>query len=301
MNSKTIAVAGAGGLIARATIPLLKDSGWRVIRLVRRPALRPDERTWQPDRPLADHVLEGCRAVLNLSGHSIADWPWTTATRRLILESRVRSTGNLAHAAGRHRVETFLNGSAIGYYGSRGDVPLEENHPAGTGFLAEVCGAWERALSPLDGSPTRVVKLRTGIVLSLAGGSLPGQWKAWKLGLGSILGDGTQWIPWIHLQDQARAIVHLLESPGFEGPVNLCTPYPVRQREFSDVLDATLQAKTRLRVPASLLRLALGGFADQLLLASQNARPHALMESGFEWRFPRLGEALREIRSESAQ
>lgn len=301
MDSKTIAIAGASGLIARATIPLLNASGWKVILLVRRSAQHANERTWQPGDTLPDHVLEGCQAVLNLCGHSIADWPWTRPTCKRILESRVLSTETLARAAHRQGVATFLSGSAIGYYASQGDAPLTENHPAGTGFLAEVCRAWEQALAPLEGTSTRVVALRTGIVLSLLGGSLPAQWRAWRLGLGAILGEGSQWISWIHLQDQARAIVHLLETPGVRGPVNLCTPYPVRQRDFSDALDATLQTKTRLRAPASLLRLSLGRFADQLLLASQNARPQALMESGFAWKFPRIGEALRDLRSEFAQ
>lgn len=301
MTSKTIAVAGASGLIASATIPQLEGAGWTVVRLVRRTARHAGERTWDPRNEVPPEVLAGCQAVLNLCGHSIADWPWTRSTRRAILDSRVLATSNLAQAALGAGVETFLNGSAMGFYGSQGDTPLSESAPTGAGFLADVCRAWERALSPLDGKPARTVALRTGIVLSSRGGSLPPQWRAWKHGLGAILGDGSQWIPWIQLEDMGRAIVHILEQPGLRGPINLCSPHPVRQREFSQAMDSTVGATTRMRAPAWILRGLLGDFATELLLSSQRGDPKVLTESGFAWNFPRLGEALGKIRSEFAK
>ncbi|MBK9575448.1 MAG: TIGR01777 family protein [Fibrobacteres bacterium] len=301
MTSKTIAVAGASGLIASAAIPQLEASGWSVVRLVRRSARHAGERKWDPREKAPHGLLDGCQAVLNLCGHSIADWPWTKSTRRSILESRVLATSSLAKAAVGAGIETFVNGSAMGYYGSQGDRPLSEFSPTGAGFLAEVCRSWERALSPLDGKSTRTAELRTGIVLSSRGGSLPPQWRAWKRGLGAILGDGSQWTPWIQLEDAARAIVHILEQPGLHGPINLCSPHPAIQRDFSHALATAVGSTTRLRAPGWLLRGLLGDFATELLLSSHRGDPKVLTESGFTWNFPRLEEALAKIRSEFAK
>ncbi|MBK8802288.1 MAG: TIGR01777 family protein [Fibrobacteres bacterium] len=299
MTPKTIAVAGASGLIASATLPRLEAAGWNVVRLVRKPARHAGERSWDPTAETAG-LFEGCQAVLNLAGHSIADWPWTRSTRRKILESRLAATSTLAKAAKAQGVETFVNGSAIGYYGNQADRELPESSPAGTGFLAEVCQAWERALSPLASSATRTVVLRTGIVLASRGGSLPPQWNASRRGLGAILGYGSQWISWIQLEDVSRAIAHLLADPRLHGPVNLCAPNPVRQREFAGALDMAVGRKTRLRAPSWVLRTLLGKFADELLLASQRGVPTALTESGFTWEFPRIHDALGRLRSEFA-
>ncbi|HNY31939.1 MAG TPA: TIGR01777 family oxidoreductase [Fibrobacteria bacterium] len=301
MDTKRIAVAGSSGLIASRTIPYLEAAGWKVLRLVRRPARHGGERTWDPRAAMSPGLLEGCGAVLNLCGHSISDWPWTRSTRRAIRTSRVETTSALARVARQSGVGVFINGSAMGFYGNRGDLHVPETTAGGGGFLAEVCRDWEEALSPLQGSATRVVALRTGIVLSSRGGSLPPQWNAWRRGLGAILGSGEQWIPWIHLEDAARAIVHVLEDHGSHGAVNLCSPTPVRQREFSKSLDSLSGSTTRLKVPAWLLAGLLGDFARELLLSGQRGVPELLSGSGFSWNHPDLRDALEGIRSELSQ
>ena len=290
-----IVVAGASGLVGRLLVRSLEEEGRKVVRLVRRAPLRPDEIRWNPETgELAQEALDGCEAVVNLSGESISV-RWTAESKRRILSSRVATTELLAKACARGGVQTMVSASAVGYYGDRGDELLDESSPCGGGFLAETCLAWEHALHPARSLGIRTVSCRFGVILSRSGGALPRMLPAFRCGAGGPLGSGRQWLSWIHERDAVSVLRRVLSDPSLQGPVLGTAPTPSRQREFAQALGRRLGRPAVLRTPAWVLRLALGGMAEELLLASQRCQPEKLREMGFRWQFPTLEAALADL------
>lgn len=289
-----IVVSGASGLIGSALVPHLNSHGHEVVRLVRRTA-RQGESTWDPARGVIDaSVIEGVDAVIHLSGAGIGDKRWSNSYKREILDSRVKSTKLLASviAGAAKRPSVFLSGSAIGYYGARGDEPLDETSTAGTGFLADVCKQWEDAAA---GAGVRTVLLRTGIVLSPKGGALKKQLPLFRAGLGGKFGRGNQWQSWISIDDEVSAIEHLLTA-NVQGPVNLTAPAPVTNSSFAVTMGKVLRRPAMLPVPSFGPKLLLGAeLADALLFTGQRVIPTALSASGFEFAHPTLEIALRAL------
>jgi uncharacterized protein (TIGR01777 family) len=291
-------VSGASGLVGGALVPFLRTQGHTVLRLVRHAPRAADEVFWNPESgEVALDDAGEIDAVVHLAGAGIADARWSEARKKLIRESRVRGTRVLAEAlAARVRPpRVVVGGSAIGFYGDAGDAWLDEASPAGAGFLADVTQAWEAAWAPLDAAGSRRVYLRTGVVLSPAGGALAKLLTPFKLGLGGPVGAGRQWWSWISIDDLAGAIGHALVTPSVSGPLNAVAPAPVTSAEFASTLGAVLRRPAVLPAPAFALRLALGEMADEALLASQRVRPGVLAESGYRFRHDNLDAALRHL------
>jgi uncharacterized protein (TIGR01777 family) len=292
-----ILVTGASGLIGRALVPFLTTGGHAVTRLVRgRPG--EGEVAWDPARGALDAAaLPALDAAVHLAGESIADGRWTTAKKRRILESRVASTRLVAEtlAALPHRPRVLVCASAIGIYGDRGAEVVDERAAPGTGFLADVCRAWEAAADPARAAGIRVVHVRFGVVLSAAGGALATMLLPFRMGLGGVVGAGTQYLSWIALDDAVGAVHVALAREALAGPLNAVAPHPVTNREYTRTLGAVLGRPTVVPLPAFAARLALGEMADALLLASTRVEPRVLREAGYAFRFPDLEPALRHL------
>jgi uncharacterized protein (TIGR01777 family) len=242
--------------------------------------------------------LDDVDAVVHLAGQPIAARRWNQTQRQKILESRVQGTGRVAaHVAGLPRPpEVLVSASAVGYYGSRGDEELTEESAPGEGFLPRVCRAWEAAASPAQDAGVRTVWLRSGLVLAGDGGALKPQLLVFRIGLGGRLGDGSQWVSWISIDDHVGAIRWALETDGLAGPVNMTSPQPVTNATFTRTLARVLHRPAVLPVPAPVLRTVLGrDMADELILPSQRAAPVALERSGYAFRQGDLAAALGAI------
>lgn len=293
-----IAITGASGFIGSQLAAFLSTGGHEVVR-IGRGAVRPGvvDVSWDPARGQLDAAaLEGIDAVIHLAGASIAE-RWSAAHRHAIRDSRVEGTSLLAHTIARlaRKPRVLLSGSAIGVYGTaRGDELLDEQSPFGTDFLADVGQAWEAATEPAERAGIRVVHLRTGIVQGAAGGALAKQAPLFRLGLGGPLGDGTQWVSPIALDDHIGATYFCLMHDDIAGAVNLVAPQAVTNAEFTRVLARVLSRPALVPAPAFALRLALGReMADATVLASQRVVPGVLQQKGFRWRFPTLEAMLR--------
>ncbi len=294
-----IAVTGSSGLIGTALGKALRDGGHRVIPVVRSGG-GDGTVSWDPDAGTIDAAgLEGVDAVVHLAGEGIASGPWTDAQRRRIHQSRSRGTRVLAEAlAALDRPPSVLvSGSGIDYYGDRGDEVLTESSGPGSGFLTTVCLDWEAATAPAERAGIRTVHLRTAMVLDPNGGALGTQMLAFKLGLGARAGRGSQWLPWISLDDEVAAIRHALDQPKLAGPLNLTAPNPVTNAEFTKAVAATLHRPAFLVIPraARHLPFGVGSLIDVLLFSSKRAQPAALLGSGFTFTHPELTAALPEI------
>ncbi len=290
-----VLISGATGLIGTALVERLRAGGHQPVRLVRRDPTG-DDVVWRPsERALPAGALEGADAVVNLAGAGIGEHRWTDAYRAEILASRIDATATLAAAiaaAGSDAPGVFLSGSAVGFYGDRGDEVLTERSAGGGGFLADVCRQWEAAAQPAVAAGCRVVNLRTGIVLAGHGGALAKQLPLFRLGLGGRIGSGRQWWSWIALEDHVSAMVHLLTAD-LDGPVNLTAPNPATNTEFTRTLGRVLHRPTLLAVPGFAPKVLLGAdLAEALLLEGQRVQPEVLRSAGFTWRHPELAGAL---------
>ncbi|GAB7033968.1 TIGR01777 family oxidoreductase [Streptomyces sp. NPDC021749] len=290
-----IAITGSTGLIGTALVRSLRTDGHDVVRLVRRAPAAADEVRWDPERQQVDTAgLTGCEAVVHLAGAGVGDHRWTTAYKQQIRDSRVLGTRALAEALASMDVppRVFVSGSAIGYYGDTGDRRTDESAPAGHGFLPEVCVDWEAAAQPARDAGIRTVFARTGLVVARSGGAWGRLFPLFRLGLGGRLGDGSQYWSFISLHDHIAALHHLLATEELTGPVNLTAPEPVTNREVTAVMGRVLHRPTLFSVPAPVLRVALGEFAEDVL-GSQRVVPKRLLESGFTFTHPRIVEAVR--------
>ncbi len=292
-----ILMSGASGLIGAALNAFLTTGGHTVTSLVRRPP-RPGAReiVWDPRHGTPDLAsLEGFDAVIHLAGENLVG-RWTPEKRARIRDSRVVGTTTLCEALARLSAppKVLVSASAVGYYGHRGDEVLTEESPAGRGFLAEVCQAWEDATAAVH-SRMRVVQTRTGIVLSPTGGALGQMLTPFRLGLGGVIGSGEQYMSWVTLDDVLGAIHHALITENVRGPMNVTAPGPVTNREFTTTLGRVLKRPTVMPLPASMLRLALGDMADELLLSSTRVQPRQLEHTHYPFRQPELDGALRHV------
>jgi uncharacterized protein (TIGR01777 family) len=294
-----VLVTGSHGLIGSALIPKLRADGARVLRLVRGEPEGSDDVRWDPVAGTIDaDGLEGVDAVVHLAGAGIADKKWTPDRKRLILESRTRATDLLARTlAGLTRPPAVLvSGSAVGYYGNRGDTVLTEESAAGDDFTAQVCVAWEGATAPAAEAGIRVVTIRTGIVLAAHGGALHQMLLPFKLGLGGRLGSGRQYLSWIALDDHVDAVRHLLAAETVSGPVNLTAPNPATNAEFTRALGGALHRPTRLPTPLLPLKAIYGSeLVQHLLVEGQRVVPSVLAASGFAFTYPEVDAALRAV------
>jgi uncharacterized protein (TIGR01777 family) len=288
-----IGITGASGLIGTPLVAALRGDGHDVVRFVRHDDAAADARRWD-GASLAPQQVEDLDAVVHLAGAGVADHRWTAAYKEQIRSSRVRGTTAVATAIAAARPDAvLLSASAVGYYGDTGDRLVDETAPSGQGFLAEVCREWEASTAAAEQAGARVAHLRTGIVLSAAGGALKQQLPIFKAGTGAPLGSGRQYVPWITLADEVRAIQHLLTAD-VSGPVNLVGPAPVTNREFTKVLGHVLHRPTLpIAAPAFVLRAALGQFADEGVLIGQRLAPAALRNSGFAFTSTDLESGLR--------
>jgi|SRR6202167_2351659 uncharacterized protein (TIGR01777 family) len=294
MNSR-ILVSGVSGPIGTALLPSLRTSGCSVVRLTRGPT-NEDQISWDPSVPITPETVSGFDAVIHLAGESIFG-RWTEAKKSKIRDSRVVGTFNLASALAQaeEKPNVFICGSAIGYYGSRGDEVLREESPPGTGFLAEACQDWEEATTPAVQADIRTVHIRTGIVLSPKGGALGAMLLPFKLGLGGRTGDGQQWMSWIDVSDMVGAIHHILKNDLIQGPVNLVAPKPVRNVEFAKTLASVLTRPAIFPLPAFVVKAAFGEMGEELLLGSQKVEASKLISSGYPFRYRELRTSLAAI------
>jgi len=295
-----VSITGSTGLVGSEVVSVLSAEGHEVVRLVRRePAPGEKAVRWNPAQGEVDAAgLEGFDAVLHLAGENVGSGRWTAARKAAIRDSRVNGTRLLCDAlAGLARPpKTLVCASAIGYYGDRGGESLTEESSPGTGFLAGVSREWEAASASAARKGIRVVTLRIGVVLSSKGGALSRMLPLFRAGLGGVIGGGSQYLSWVALDDLPFIVLHALQCADLVGPVNVVTPHPVTNREFTQALGNALSRPTPFPVPAFALRLAVGReMADALLLASARVFPRRLEATGYRFRFPELGEALRHL------
>jgi uncharacterized protein (TIGR01777 family) len=298
-----VLVTGASGLIGSALVPVLTAGGHAVTRLVRStPRPGQAEVPWNPAaRSIATPALEGFDAVVHLAGENLAG-RWTAEKKARIRDSRVQGTRLLCDALAQlvRPPKVLLCASAIGYYGDRGESILREESAPGTGFLAEVCQAWEAAAAPAVQRGVRVVHLRFGVVLSPAGGALAQMLPPFRRGMGGVVGSGKQYISWIALDDVLGSIQHVLSTETLDGPVNVVAPHPVTNHDFTKTLGNVLGRPTVVPLPAFAARLAFGELADALLLASTRVVPARLQASGYTCQYPELEGALRHLLGKEA-
>jgi uncharacterized protein (TIGR01777 family) len=292
-----IAITGSSGLVGTALTTALETDGHAVRRVVRR-AVHDEDREirWDPAAGTIESAkLGGIDVIVHLAGENLAAHRWTEAAKARIRDSRIKGTRLLCEtlAGLASKPSVLVSASAVGYYGDRGDEPVDESSPPGRGFLSELCQQWEAETHPARDADVRVVNLRLGVVLSPHGGALAKMLTPFKLGLGGIIGSGRQYLSWITLDDAVRVIQFSLGAAAVCGPVNTVAPQPVTNREFTKTLGRVLGRPTILPMPAFAARLAFGEMADEMLLSGVRVEPRALRSAGFEFQHPDLEPALR--------
>lgn len=280
-----IAISGSSGLIGSALTRHLRERGDDVVHLVRRPVRESHERQWDPDSKVLDaDVLADCDGVVSLHGAGAGDKRWTPSYKREVLTSRTFGTtaiaGALAELASRGRTPRWVSGSAVGFYGDRGEELLDETSAAGDGYFPEVVTAWERATQPAQTAGVVVAHARTGIVLASEGGAMERLMLLLRLGVGGPFGRGRAWWPWITVHDEVRAIAYLLDNAEISGPVNLAAPTPARQGDVVKAIARALHRPAIVPVPPLALHVVLGEFAEEIL-ASKRVVPRVLSDHGF--------------------
>ena len=289
-----VVVAGASGFIGMALVKRLVVEDHVVVALSRKsnvfknlPSENLQEEIWdgQTLGPWIKH-MEDADAVVNLAGEGIADKRWDLEQKRIIKGSRLGATKAVVGAIARSqkRPQVLVNASAVGYYGSAGDTEIMESSPKGKGFLADVCSDWEQEARVVEELGLRVVLLRIGVVMEKDGGALKKLMRPFRFFIGGPLGSGRQWFPWVHREDVVGAILYILKNESLSGPVNVVAPET-----------QTMKRPCWAPVPASVLRMSLGGEMADMLLGSQRVLPHRLLESGYTFRYPSVSDALKKI------
>jgi len=302
---RRVVITGGTGFIGGRLCELLLDSGYAPVVLSRRPdkvmqrfAGRVRGVAW--DGKSADGWAEhaaGAYGIVNLAGASIGSGRWTAAVKQGVLESRINASKAVLEAVERAGVkpQVIVQGSAVGYYADCGDGVIDEDGPRGGGFLASVAERWEKTTQVAASLGVRVVAIRTAMVLGRGGVLLDRLALPLRLFVGGPMGSGRQWLPWIHLDDEVRAIHFLLERPDLDGAFNLASPNPLQNAAFMRALGAAIHRPSWLRVPAFVLKALLGEMAEELVLSGMRVRPQRLLEAGFEFRYPDIESALHEI------
>ncbi|HEV2206621.1 MAG TPA: TIGR01777 family oxidoreductase [Candidatus Acidoferrales bacterium] len=294
-----ILISGASGLVGTATAGALRADGHEVARFARQKgASSPGDVRWDPASAFIDaQTMEGADAIVHLAGAGIADARWSEARKKVLRDSRMNSTRTLVDAIAQlqQKPRVLIAASGVGYYGDRGDETLTESSSNGDGFIAALARDWEAESLRAESLGLRVVMLRFGMVLSAQGGALPRIVTPFKLGVGGRLGSGKQWISWIALEDATGVIRSVLVDEKLSGPINVVTPNPVRNAEFTTALARVLHRPAIFPVPGFALRLALGEMADELLLVSQRVNPRKLVTQGYAFRFPDLDAAFHSL------
>lgn len=297
-----IVIAGGTGFLGRPLTDALARDGHDVVILTRgqnggRTGVR--SVPWNPNGERGPWAaeLDGAGAVVNLAGEPIAGKRWTATQKACILDSRIQATRSLAAAirGATAAPQVLVNGSAVGYYGPRGDDVVTESAPAGSDFLAQVCVQWEHEALRAASDRTRVVCLRTGIVLEKDGGALPQMLPPFWFGAGGPVGSGRQYWPWIHRDDWIGLVQWAIASPAVRGAINATAPHPVTNAEFARALGRAIHRPAFMPAPGFALKLVLGEMADALLLSGQNAVPDAAKRAGFSFRYSDVNDALRAI------
>jgi uncharacterized protein (TIGR01777 family) len=298
-----VIITGGSGLIGRALTDNLIANRHEVVILSRNPDqvrdLPVSVKVIRWDGASADgwgHLADGAKAIVNLAGESIADGRWTDERKRQLYESRIKAGQAVVEAVKTTQVKPsiVLQASAVGYYGPRNGQEILEDTPPGNDFLAQLCVDWETSTAPVEELGVRRVILRTGIVLSTAGGALPRMLLPFKMFAGGPLGSGQQWFPWIHLADEVAAIRFLMEHPQASGPFNLTAPQPLTNAQFGRILGRVIGRPALMPTPSLALKLAFGEMST-VLLDGQQATPHRLQELGFKFNYPQAEPALKEL------
>lgn len=295
-----VVLTGASGLLGPALAQSFRADGHEVVRLVRRTPHTPDEARWDPEAGRVDQAaLDGAALVVHLAGATPGDRPWTPAHARAVMDSRVIGTTTIARAVAAAGVPTLLSSSGVGYYGNPGDQVLDESAPPGQGYMALVARRWEESTAPAVDAGTRVVPMRTGVVVSARGGAfgrrlLP----IFRFGIGGRIGSGRQWFSWVALPDYVRAVRFLADRADICGPVNVTSPNPLTNAEMTEAMGRVLHRPTVMRAPAFGVRWTLGDFGKDLL-AGQRAIPGRLVAAGFEFSHPEFEAALRAVLAEA--
>jgi len=298
-QTKSILISGSSGLLGSALTTFFKHRGHSVTRLVRSKTSEPYTIQWNPLKGFTSKSpnLENFDVVVHLAGENIAGGRWTSKFKKKLHDSRVESTKILSDvlAKSTRKPELFICASAIGFYGHRGDEELNETSAGGSGFLAEMSQGWEAAAQSAKDAGIRVVHLRTGIVLSSKGGALKKMLPAFRWNLGGPLGNGMQFMSWIDINDWVSAVAHIMRSEELLGPINIVSPNPVTNNEFTKALAQVLGKRVGPAMPAFMLRLLIGEMADEAVLASSKVYPKKLEQSEFKFAFPELEPSLRHV------
>lgn len=300
-----VLIIGATGFIGRELVKELQLSGHRLIAVTRNVrkareilGTRTEIIEWDglSRTTLAGH-LSGMEAIINLAGENIASGRWNSKRKKLITESRIKTGRVLAEAVKMSSSipSVLIQGSATGIYGTPVDEPAEESAPAGTGFLADLTGEWEASVTALENIIPRIVIVRTGLVLGKDSGLLEKTMMPFRFYSGAVIGPGSQWLSWMHIRDEVRAICFLLENRNSSGPYNLTAPNPVQMKAFIAAISKTIGKPAWLRVPGFILKAAMGEMAEQTILSSQNIYPGKLMKEGFIFEYPYLEPALKDL------
>jgi hypothetical protein len=294
-----VVVTGASGLVGSALVSSLEADGHEVIRLVRRPARGPEEKQWDPNGEPDPSLVDGADVVVHLAAETISGW-WTQSKKDRILSSRVRGTENIAMAIAnaQQKPKVFISASGTGYYGHRKTEVLTETSSCGTGFLADLARQWERTTKPAIEAGVRVVVLRMSVVLSMRGGALLQMLPPFKMGLGGKVGNGKQYWPWITLEDVIGVIRFAIENEDLSGPVNVCAPQEITNRDFTKALGRVLRKPTFFPLPSVVVTLTLGEMGQEALLTSTRAHPVKLQQAGYQFKHPEIQEALQAVVSE---
>ena len=298
-KSRTVAIAGANGMVGQHLVEALQASGDRVIALVREPSAHHfpsgvEIRKWQATDPVAP--VEGAHAVVNLVGDPIFAKPWSPARKQELTQTRLLSTRSLVEGIRKIGGEgcTFISSTAVEYAGNTGDRQVDESAAPGKGFLAEMAQVWEAEAQRVRETGARLVLLRQSLVLGREGGTLPALLPAYRSGFGGTLGPGEQWFSWIHINDAARLILHALDDETITGPLISASPNPVTSREFAKIFAHTLHRPRLFPMPTGMMKLVWGERAD-VLLDSHRTVPQVALSTGFQFRFPTLPEALSDL------
>lgn len=286
-----ILIIGSSGLIGSALTTYLKMHDYEVGRLLRQ---QQDDHPYWTIAPIHFHLKTFAKVdiIINLAGDNIANGRWTQKKKKQLIDSRLQTTQQIVEHFQSAPPQLFINASAIGFYGDRGETVVDENSLAGDDFVSDLATRWEKSCLPIESEKTRLVKIRTGIVLSKQGGALAKMLPAFKFGLGGEMGSGKQIMSWIDINDLCHAILFIIQQPSLTGPVNLVSPNPVTNKQFSKALSKQLKRPCLLPLPSLIIKLFFGQIGKELLLASTHVKPTKLIDAGFQFEYEHIQESL---------